>query len=153
MFQASPPLQLRGWRTNSIMGVEMKKMIAVLLLSSILISGCASVYNSGGQTVLARHADGKENIEVEIRTPSGAYTGKLPATIVAESAHSGVQIRVTDKCYDKSLTDVKASVTPAFWSNFLLFYMFPFGMAVDAATGKMWKYDSNALIHANYNCQ
>lgn len=130
----------------------MKRLITVVLLSSFLGSGCASVYNSGGQTVLARHVDGKENIAVEVKTPDGAYMAKLPTTIVAESAYSGIQIRVTDKCYDNSLTNVKTSVTPAFWANFLLIYGFPIGMLIDAGTGKMWKYNSNVLIQAPYTC-
>lgn len=129
------------------------KIIGIILVCSIVTSGCASIYNAGGQTILARSGDNKENIAVEITTPSGAYTAKLPTTIVAESAHSGVQIRVTDKCYDNSLTNVNTSVTPSFWGNFLTLYLFPVGMLIDGATGKMWKYDNNTLVHTTYKCQ
>jgi len=131
----------------------MKKAVSFVLMILVFTSGCATMYNSGAQTLLAKSADDKEGVQIEITTPAGSYRSKLPATIVAEPAHAGVQIRVVDPCYDNTVMEVNKSVTPSFWANIFWFYGVLIGMGVDTITGKMWKYDSMVLVHTAGKCQ
>ena|SRR3990172_6233283 len=130
----------------------MKRIISLIVVMSFFVSSCASIYNAGSQTILAKSADNKEGVDVEITTSTGAYAAKLPATIVAESSYKGVEIKLTDKCYEPTVLNVNKNITPSFWTNFLLFYGFPFGMLIDAGTGNMWKYDSNVMVHSKNKC-
>ncbi len=123
------------------------KQIITFLFLSIMISSCATMFNSGSQTMLAKASGNQEGIEVEVTTPSGSYSTKLPATIVAEpSSNDEVTIKVVDKCYDSMEKIVDKSVTPSFWLNTLNVYG---GFILDWATGKMWKYDSNIIVPVN----
>lgn len=126
-----------------------KLVVMGALIDVIFISGCATMFNSGSQTIMARSTDGSEGIKVEVASSSGAYPTKLPATISAEPSHKGITIQVADRCYDSTRVDVNKSVTPSFWANLLWGYAFPIGMGVDAITGKMWKYDYNVAVPVN----
>jgi len=130
----------------------MKRIISLIVVMSFFVSSCASIYNAGSQTILAKSADNKEGVDVEITTSTGAYAAKLPATIVAESSHRGIEIRLTDVCYEPIGLNINKNITPSFWTNFLLLYGFPVGMLIDAGTGKMWKYDSNVMVHSKNKC-
>ena len=86
--------------------------IMIILFLSITISNCATMFNSGTQTIQARASDNQEGVEVEVKTPSGAYSTKLPATITAESTSDEVKIKVIDKCYDSTAQTVGKSIIP-----------------------------------------
>jgi len=130
----------------------MKKIVSLIVVMSFFVLSCASIYNSGSQTILAKSADNKEGVDVEITTSTGAYAAKLPAIIVAESSYKGIEIKLTDKCYEPTVLNVNKNIAPSFWANFLLLYGFPIGMLIDAGTGKMWKYDNNVMTHSKNNC-
>lgn len=122
-------------------------IIMLMLFFSITISSCATIVNTGSQTILARATDNQEGVEVEVKTPSGAYPTTLPATIAAEpSTVEEVTIRVIDECYDSTQQTVPKNVTPSYWLNLLLLYP---GLIIDYVTGKMWKYDSNVAVPVN----
>lgn len=120
---------------------ELKTRI-VLLSSLVLLSGCSTMFNNGSQTMMVRGADSEEGVKVEIQSSDGVYPTKLPATVVASPSNQGVQITVTDKCYDRTVTNVKKRVTPSYWANILNIY----GFGIDWATGDMWKYDNNTTV-------
>lgn len=46
-------------------------------------SGCATMFNSGSQVILARASNDNEGIKVEVTGPTGSYSTELPATIAA----------------------------------------------------------------------
>ena len=108
----------------------------------LLLTSCATILNSGSQTIQALPTTG-DNVKVKITTPSGAYTTKLPTTIVAEpSSFYDVTIGVIDNCYEATITTAKKSITPAYIVN-ILFWP---GLIVDALTGSMWKYNNTVSV-------
>ncbi len=89
--------------------------------------------------------DNNEGIKVEVKTSSGSYPTRLPATVAAESSNEGVQVTVIDKCYDRTVTNINKGVTPSYWANLLNGW----GFLIDWATGKMWKYDTSTYVVLN----
>lgn len=134
---------------NQITRKLLVKPLGALLASSMMLFGCSTIFNSGSQTIIARSTDGSEGIKVEVTSPSGSYPTKLPATLAAEPANSGVSIRVVDQCYDTTSVEVNKNITPSFWANILWGGAFWLGMGIDAITGKLWKYDNNVMVPVN----
>lgn len=109
----------------------------------LLTSSCATMFNSGSQTIQARSAQGLEGVSVDVVGSSGSYQAKLPMTITeTPSTFAPLEIRVTEKCYNTATTRVSRTVTPSFWANFLNLW----GFLIDPFTGAMWKYDNNVQI-------
>jgi CDP-glucose 4,6-dehydratase len=78
----------------------MKKLFTLSLF--LAVCSCATVFNSGSQTMIANPSNvDAEGVVVDVTTSSGSYKTKLPATIIsAPSTFSDVKIRVSDKCYE-----------------------------------------------------
>lgn len=107
------------------------------------LSGCATMFNSGSQTIQAIPSNG-EGVRVNITTPSGTYATKLPTTIVAEpSTFHKVLVDVKDDCYEPTQTAVPSTVTPSFIVN-VLFWP---GFIIDTLTGTMWKYNNTVSVN------
>ncbi|RYZ84423.1 MAG: hypothetical protein EOP04_18020 [Proteobacteria bacterium] len=125
--------------------------IFLISLTSVLATSCATMFNGGTQSITAASTTGAE-VPVTIKTPSGSYRSKLPATIVAKpSTFQDVMITVDDVCYDPSATVVSKQITPSFWANI---FNGGWGFLVDPFTGSMWIYDSQVSVPVNQkaNC-
>lgn len=123
----------------------MKQLRLAVLLSAvgILFSGCGTMFNSGSQSIRAVSTNDKE-IKVNITTPSGSYTSKLPTTIVAEpSTFRGVSIQVQDDCYESTQLEVNKSIAGSYWANI---FNYGLGFLIDPLTGAMWKYNNLVAI-------
>ena len=119
------------------------KKFTFLVLVAILSTGCATMFNSDNQTLIARPSNvDHKGAKVEVTTSDGSYSSELPATIVSSSSYADVSIRVVDECYSQTQAMVGKSITPSFWAN-ILFWP---GFIVDAATGKFWRYDSSVVV-------
>lgn len=120
----------------------MGKISMFFLASIFLFSGCASMFNDDRFSLVANSPAG-EDIKVEVTTSEGTYMTKLPATIVAQPSNDGVSIRVIDKCYDPSVTEVDKGITGSFWMNV---FNGGVGFLIDWATGDMWDYPSYTQV-------
>jgi hypothetical protein len=120
----------------------MKKLSILTIL--FFISSCASIFNSGNQTMLAHPTNPEdEGVVVNVNTSSGTYKAKLPATIIsAPSTFSDVTVQVADKCYEKTEVVINKSVTPSYWVNIIIWP----GLIIDALDGYMWKFDSQTIV-------
>jgi hypothetical protein len=97
----------------------MKSVLFVIILCCT--SSCATMFNSGSQTVQARSSQGKEGVAVDVVGSSGSYSAKLPLTIVeAPSTFAHLEIKVSDPCYNANQTRVSRSITPSYWANILV---------------------------------
>ena len=102
------------------------------------------MYNSGSQTLTVIGSEGQEGVAVEIRTPSGAYRTKLPATVITSpSTFNPTTITVVDKCYENRTIEINKSIAPSFWANI---FNYCIGCVIDPLTGAMWKMDGNTLV-------
>ena len=124
-----------------------KITLLLACLCMLTVQNCATIFNSGSQTVIAGSSEEAENVSIEVKTPSGAYRSKLPATIVTSpSSFNDTSITVKDKCYEEVQLTVGKSVTPSFWANFLWGFGFPIGMGLDFLTGSMWRMDNQTIL-------
>jgi len=127
---------------------ENKSLIKNLfyIASTLAITSCATMFNSGSQSLVANSSDGSE-VAVIVTTSSGSYKTKLPATIVtAPSSFADTTIKVVDVCYNQTELTVKKSITPSFFANILFGLASPIGFAIDYADGTMWKMDRNVIV-------
>lgn len=117
-------------------------LFAFFILGSL--SSCASIFNSGSQTILATASNVEdEGTLVTVSHPGGTYNTKLPATIVTSpSTFEEVKITVKSKCYEETQVIVSKGITPSFWVNILIFP----GLIVDVLDGYMWKYHSQVMV-------
>jgi len=111
----------------------------------MFLSGCSTMMNSGTQSMTVVPSEG-EDVEARVTTPSGSYQAKLPTTVTASPSHQGVKVQITDSRYQNSTMSVGKSVDGFFFANLIWFTAFPAGMAVDAATGKMWDYNNQTVV-------
>jgi hypothetical protein len=111
---------------------------------AILSISCATMFNSGSQTIRAIPTENVEGVPVIITTPDGSYESNLPTTIVASpSTFTNVTIEVKDsQCYESRTVKVRSSITPSFWANILIYP----GFLIDPFTGAMWKYDNTVSV-------
>ncbi len=130
-----------------------KLTVAALCAMLLTLQNCASIFNSGSQSIVANADGDKENIKIEVSTPNGNYRSKLPTTIVTTtSSFTPTYITVKDKCYEETQMEVGTSVTPSFWANFLWGLAFPVGMLIDYLDGNMWKMDHQVVVPVNPKC-
>ena len=129
----------------------LKKISSLLAIMALLtIQSCATVFNSGSQTVVANSSPETDNVSIQVSTPNGSYRSRLPSTIVTEtSSFTDTTITVKDKCYEENQIKVNKSITPSFWVNFLWIYGFPIAMGIDFLDGHMWKMDQQVIVHLN----
>lgn len=123
----------------------MKKLIIIIcwFVMGMTLSNCATIFNSGSQTILAQ-SDNNKPVEVVINTKSGTYSTKLPTTIVSEpDSFVKVSVEVKDECYEPIEVIAGRGITPSYWVNILVFWP---GLFVDYLTGTMWKYHNNILV-------
>lgn len=115
------------------------------LVCSLFLTSCATMFNSGSQSVRIMSTESESKMKVAIKTPDGAYDAVLPTTVVSSpSTFSKIEISVTDKCYQPTNTFVKEGITPSYWANIFNIY----GFLIDPLVGSMWKYDSQTQVTA-----
>ena len=131
----------------------MKKILfskLFFIISLVALQSCATVFNSGSQSVIANASGDAENVSIYVKTPSGAYKSKLPTTIVTSpSSFNDTTVTIKDKCYEETPIKIGKSITPSFWANFLFFVWFPVGMGIDYLDGNMWKMDQQVIVPLN----
>lgn len=119
------------------------------ILLTMLNVSCATMYNSGNQSMQVVASDGGTH-KVNISTPDGSYTTNLPTTITAPpSTFKDVEIKVDgSKCINPTSSVVRKSITPSFWANV---FNGGWGFLLDPVTGAMWKYDGQTTITMSKN--
>jgi hypothetical protein len=124
--------------------------ILFLAFAIIFTTQCATIFNSGSQSFIAKASGDREGVMVEITTPDGSYRSKLPTTVITTpSSFSSTKINVVDNCYQYTNLKVKKSITPSFWSNILLGGLI--GMTIDYFDGYMWKMEKMAIVPVTPN--
>ncbi len=112
----------------------------------LTVQNCSTIFNGGSQYIIAEPSNQNgDHLPVRIETLSGAYNGKLPATIVTRpSSFSDVIIELEQPCFVEQRIKVTKSVTSSFWANILIGGLI--GMTIDYYTGYMWKLDKHIII-------
>jgi len=115
----------------------MKYFCFFLLSLFLLISGCATIFNSKPQKITLLPSN-KKKVQVSIQGPNGTYKKTIPAeiSVTPHFKNSNVLITVDDDCY-KGVVSVEKHTTMVYWANVLNFY----GFLIDPLTGKVWEYE------------
>ena len=127
-----------------------KLSVAVVALSSLALTGCATLFGGGSsQTVNLIPSDGKPHtVSVQSKGRSD-FDIDIPKAIPVNRNSKPITIIVKDsKDGEIPPTTIKPKLNPAFAGNIL-----PLGLAcflsssVDWASGAAWKYDENATVN------
>lgn len=120
----------------------MKRIImGVAVLSTVALTGCASVLNEPTQPVNVISSNGKAiKGQVDGKDFQGpgvvnVQRSKLPKLFTVE----------TEGC--AKTTSAPNDIDPKFWGNIIIGGFF--GSTTDSATEKMWKYQDTVMIQCN----
>lgn len=120
------------------------------------LTGCATIFNSGSQTVDVRAeppppAGGA--IAVAVRAPGSNFKTTIPGQVRARpSTFSDLIVTIDDPCFSAQPYEIESSIAWSYWANAI---WLPFGIlggigvigfALDPITGSMWNYEENATI-------
>jgi len=139
-------------------------MDKIVILLIFILSSCSTIFNSGSQSFVAKADGDKDGVEIEVVTSDTSYKSKLPSTLISTpSSFSNSKIKIIDKCFNSTSYEVKKSITPSFWANFLLYgttmgtfglyglFIIPVGMSIDYYNGYMWKLDKVVIVPVTAN--
>ena len=108
------------------------KKIAIILLTSAALSGCASIIKGGSQNI-------------DITTNNGQ---SVNATIFTKSGIQETTITVKEgRCNKESVTTAKSRIQPWFWGNMITGGIL--GSTTDSLTGAMWQYDNTIVVNVD----
>lgn len=109
----------------------MRKIISCLLTVIMFFTqGCCSIFSSGPQSISIDSVPQGASVKV------GPYDGTTPCNIsVPRGKNYTISATYEDQTETKTL---RKSIEGMYWANLL--FLWP-GLIIDAATGKMYKYD------------
>ncbi|MDH5302084.1 MAG: hypothetical protein OEW58_12050 [Gammaproteobacteria bacterium] len=118
----------------------MKKLL--VLLASLQLIGCASMFNNKVQPVMVQTEDSVK-IQARIDTPERSYNTRVPAMILSEpSSFDQLVVQLTDPCFPKNRYVARKTVDSSYFANLLNGH----GFYIDYLNGNMWNYDSQLYI-------
>lgn len=119
----------------------MKKLISIF--SVILLSGCATMFHGGTQTVRIVSSNG-EAANIELTNEEGTKQLTLPTTVALKKGKGDVFIKVKEnQCHRSSTRSYQERMDLVFLANY---FNFSIGSTTDSITGAMWHYDDNMVV-------
>lgn len=114
--------------------------LAIILIASILLSGCASIVSSSAHPVFIDSAAGETQFIINNRHGVEIARGQTPATIVLETGagyfkNAHYLVHFTKPDYQNQTYSLVANGNPWYYGNILNII----GFFIDAATGAMWQ--------------
>lgn len=95
------------------------KKIAIILLTSAALSGCASIIKGGSQNIDITTNNG-QSVNATIFTKSGIQETNIPQTIAVQKDSQDITITVKEgRCNKESVTTAKSRIQPWFWGNMI----------------------------------
>jgi hypothetical protein len=114
-----------------------------VLLSVIMITGCATIYN-GSDTVLLQTSDGKP-AAATVDAGKGIIPVTLPMTVPVAKSSKPIVINVEEtKTTQSSTYEAPSHVSGYFWLDFIP--LSPLSTTIDMVTGDMWSYDEVVTV-------
>ena len=123
------------------------KKIAIILLTSAALSGCASIIKGGSQNIDITTNNG-QSVNATIFTKSGIQETNIPQTIAVQKDSQDIAITVKEgRCNKESVTTAKSRIQPWFWGNMITGGIL--GSTTDSLTGAMWQYDNTIVVNVD----
>lgn len=122
----------------------MKKIAIIIILTSML-SGCATIIKGKTQNINIMTSDG-ENAQATVFSKTGMMDTELPRYVSVHKSSQDVTIRVKeDECHKETIAVAPSKIEPWFWGNIISGGVF--GSSTDYSTGAMWSYDTNVIVN------
>ncbi|WP_137166560.1 YajG family lipoprotein [Salinimonas lutimaris] len=109
-------------------------------LSTLWLSGCASIMTSEQQTINVTASNGKK-VEVTVDDK----TTVTPGTVTVLRDGKEKIVNVSDSACQAA--PIEKNIAPAFWGNIIIGGLL--GSTTDSSTGKMWNYADNVEIQCS----
>jgi len=118
--------------------------IGILLAGALALSACSTITRGTTQAV-AIQTPGVEQAECELRSPGiGVKNIVTPATIVLDKSQHSVEVSCHKRCYTDGKGVIASSTEEMTAGNLIVGGVV--GLAVDASSGAMNKYDPQVHI-------
>ncbi len=123
--------------------MKARGVIAVLVLSVLLLTGCASIVGKDVFPVTINSNPNGANITVEDEKGKTIFTGVTPTTVTLNAGESyfhakSYSITFSKPGYAEQHAVIKANLSGWYWGNILFGGLIGL-LVVDPITGKMWK--------------
>lgn len=114
--------------------------LAIILIASISLSGCASIVSSSAHPVFIDSAAGEAQFVIHNQNGVEIARGQTPATIVLETGagyfkNANYLVDFSKPHYQNQTYRLVANGNPWYYGNFLNII----GFFIDPATGAMWQ--------------
>lgn len=123
--------------------MKRKLLLAIPLASTIVFSGCATLFGGGGQQSITINSS--KPVEGKLTYDDGKGMQKnftTPATIIVDRRNQN--IKLTSKNSDFEPTTVEKKMNSWVWGDILA--TSPISTTTDAVSGAMWEYDETVEL-------
>lgn len=126
------------------------KKIFLVLFSSALVSGCASIASKSNYDVAISSEPSGANFIVTNRAGENVFTGLTPATVTLKASsgyfkNQTYTIRLEKPGFQQKTYTVSSKLDGWYWGNLLIGGLIGM-LAIDPATGAMYKLPENLMI-------
>jgi len=130
--------------------MKKKLLVAIPLLSTIMFSGCATLFGGGGKQTISISTDSQKRLRAIVSYDDGSKPQYLilPGTVTMDRKNSNIVVKSQDNEFNPVI--VEKNLNGWFWVNSLAGYSSLFSSTTDATTGAMWKYDDTVTVHEKY---
>ena len=126
----------------------MKKLvIAMLALSSIGLSGCATLFGGGtSQTVNLIPSDGQTHKVTIVAPNQEKYSAEIPKAIPVNKSSKDIVVTIEeDESVKADTVIVKSKMDPWFLGDVVALSLL--SSSIDCLSGAAWRYDDNVTIN------
>ncbi len=119
----------------------------IILILSIFITSCASIFDSGIDFINLSTSSGS-SVKANITSKAGIQTVYLPTLITVPKSCTDITVEIVgDGMIQPSSFDIEYHTNP--WAYASVVFGGVIGLAIDGLTGKACTYDSTAVIPVN----
>ncbi len=143
-WDVRPPATLPGGTTTGFSERNtMKAVVAVLLISTLFLSGCASIVGDNSYAVTLTSSPEAARFVITNHNGRIIHTGTTPATVPLASStgyfkSASYQVVFTKDGFQQSVVDLEGSVNQWYFGNLFLASVVGL-LIVDPVTGAMWE--------------
>ena len=116
----------------------MQNMKKLVLLSTILLTACGTIFSGSTQKITF---DSNLRKNIEIYANGALVCTSTPCVVDVDRSSSPMTIMAKAEGYEDSIGQVKTKINPASWGNLLSAYSW----TTDFATSSMWKYTKDGV--------
>ncbi len=118
-----------------------KTMRGILLLIGCLNFGCATIFNTGRQSVYVDSEPRAANVR-----GNKLYQEETTPTLINMKKGGDIYLDIAKEGYQTDSIQLQKNLAPAVWINLLLGSLSPLGLFIDWQSGAMWNYQDKVVV-------